>query len=274
MSGPHRPARPWRPRGIALAGGGRSDSPSAASWLRRARRHRWWVSIPEPLGLRLSDDLLVVLVIDESGSTGTTDPLGLRHLDARLALRFLRRHGHGRDDHAAVIHFADRPVLACPPTPLRRGYRRLARRLSRPAITGGTAFVPALELAVQLCLAETERRARSARRRLGPVRPADPPVRPLVLWFTDGLTGEPLGAIADALAPLGAEHVHLVALDHDGAFAAARPAFEALGLGSIWRLRRIDGAAFELALGRVLVDELGMVWGSDDEELPAQGRRR
>jgi hypothetical protein len=266
MSAPHRPSQPWRPAAMVLPAGERSSWPSGSSWLRRALRHRWWVSIPEPLGLRTTDDLLVVLVLDESGSTGTTDPLGLRHLDSRLALRFLRRHSHGRDDHVAVIHFADQPVTACPPLPLRRRYHRIVTSLSRPTITGGTAFVPALRMATRLVLDHAERAARAQRPFHAQMEQGDRSVRALVVWFTDGLSSEPLAAVAEAVAPVGADRVHLVALDQDGAFAAAQPAFDSLGLGSIRRLRRMDGAALELAMGRVLVEELGMDWGGDDED--------
>lgn len=199
---------------------------------------------PEPTGQRIEMPARFVLVIDDSSSTDSTDPDNNRYTAARAVADFLGTLSDQRfADEVGVVHFGDdAPAeMALAPLPVLSHGPQIAAALS-PRRLGGTSISAGLARADELLS-----------------RPFSG--RSVVLLFTDGQDQEP--AIAQYLAALGADSVHLVALDGDGGYRSLRSFWEDLPFDGVSRLEDLDEGHLEEAFGRIIVAELGMEWGPE-----------
>jgi hypothetical protein len=141
-----------------LPGLGGARRARRAERARRAGRSERWVpafelpTVPRPPGDRVTDPVLVEIVIDESPSEVDADPRGHRHVAARRIVELLRIDLTDPGDRVAVIHFAERPRPRLRPQNPHagRGRRRLQRML-QPRGGGPTTDIrAALETAARL----------------------------------------------------------------------------------------------------------------------------
>ncbi len=214
-------------------------------------------TVPPPTGARAGDSD-VVLVLDVSGSTGSTDPGGHRFTAARRIVNLLAEGGAGGRfaDRVGVVLFADSPVPWLPLTPLdNREQRRRVRSCLRPINGGGTSIVPAIERAAGI---------------LGR-RSAD---HSAVLLFTDGESDETSSEFTAAVLKAPTGSVHVVVLGQD------LPAqWDSVPVGSVTALPSLDGRAdaLEWLLARALYRSLGLGWAGPEmpptAALPGAGVR-
>lgn len=168
-------------------------------------------------------DLDVVLLIDDSGSTFTTDPFGHRYVAARRLVqsmirsggwtRFLKARARGRvtrvdrfvlnrkawaADRVTVISFTDHPTRVLPASVLPEEIDLVNDALAGPGPTGGTALAPALRRVAAATTAPPPSTGRSR--------------RTIVLVFTDGEVFDSEDDLREARASLPPATVHLVSL--------------------------------------------------------------
>lgn len=207
-------------------------------------------AVPAPTGQRTTDVIDLCLVIDDSSSTSETDPADGRYVAARFAVDFLAEQSQsGRPDRVCVVHFGgDAPEeLALPLTPV-TDPTAIDAATAGPTDLGDTNFVAADERAAEL---------------LGAPAPGHHQV---VIVFTDGVptssAADPFDEISRSLDDLPRRSTHLIALDESDEFDSVRDEWEGMGLGSIQELSDLQGNKLEHAFARIIVDELGMDWGS------------
>jgi hypothetical protein len=228
---------------------GIADGASRMSWLasRRAGRRAAVVdepTVPPPLGVRHDLGVQLQLVIDDSGSTTSTDPAGNRYVAARRIVNLLGNGlaSDGLDDRVGVVHFADKPGLVLRPTSVRHapGRRRVLASL-RARSHGGTAIVPAIRKAASGVDYRSER-------------------EPLVLVFTDGESGESSAELAAAVQELPPERVHVIVLGHD-----LPQQWHEVPLGSVTALADLTSAdEIEWAMAKAVYEALGLGWTGGD----------
>lgn len=207
--------------------------------------------VPPPTGQRTANVIDLCLAIDDSSSTGETDPANRRYQAARFLAGFLAQQSRpARPDRVCVVHFGgDAPEeLALPLTPV-TDRAAIDAAIATPTDLGDTNFVAADERLAEL---------------LGSPLPGHHQV---VITFTDGVpsssgSSDSFDAISRSLDNLPRRSTHLIALDENGAFDSVRSEWESLGLGSIRELSGLQGNELEHAFAHIVVDELGMQWGS------------
>jgi hypothetical protein len=139
-----------------------------------------------------------LFVIDDSGSTASTDPNGHRYTAARRILNLLTEGigGPKLDDRIGVVHFADYPRPCLPLTPIKtKPPRVLIRQALRQLTGGGTAIVPPLQLVSRMLARGNEAKA--------------------VVLFTDGESAESAAQLADVVSGLPIGSLHVVALGEE-----------------------------------------------------------
>ena len=213
-------------------------------------------TFPRPSGRRNGHDVAAVLVVDDSGSTLSTDPKSHRYVAARRVVRWVRddamkrpataqRSAQGRrrqqfDDAVGVVHFADdaRPVL--PLTSLRSHFETVLRSLNK-STDGGTAIVPALDAAAALHRLDGKR-------------------LPITIVFTDGGIGEDLSQLAEALDRHEPRTVHVVIFDETGGAQQVADQWSRLPLGSVTAVDSMATSGIESLYGRPIVEAMGLTW--------------
>lgn len=153
-------------------------------------------TVPPPASNRGDRPADLVLVIDDSGSTETSDPQGWRYVAGRRIVNLLVDGLGGKplNDRVAVIHFSDypRPWLSLTPVHSRAGQGALRTAL-RPVTGGGTRIVPAIEKAAGMLRASRNRDV-------------------VVLLFTDGESNESSDELRAACQRLSAGTLQVLAL--------------------------------------------------------------
>lgn len=221
-------------------------------------RGRRWEEVPEldrptvpaPIGQRGSAPARVGLVVDDSGSTYSTDPNGWRYVAARRIVNLLVEGlgGEPLPDEVAVIHFSDEPKPWLAPTAIATRMGRAAVRGSLRAVAGGgTSIVPAIERSATL---------------LGRRRPGE---EVIVLLFTDGESGESADELRGATQRLPIGSLHVVALGEQ------LPAqWQDVPVGSVTAVATLKSPAdVEWVMARALYRALGLGWSGPDR--PPEG---
>lgn len=217
-------------------------------------------TFPRPSGRRNGLALAAVVVIDDSGSTGSTDPKGHRYVAAKRVVRWVRddamkrpaspqsgQRGRRRqqfDDAIGVVHFADEPRPVLPLTSLKSHFETVIRSLNK-ATDGGTAIVPAMDAAAAL--------HRSDGKRI-----------PITLVFTDGGIGEDLNQLATALDRHEPGSVHVVIFDETGGAQQVADQWARLPFGSVTAVDSMATSGIESLYARPIVEAMGLTW----RELP------
>jgi len=185
--------------------------------------------------------LRALVVIDESGSTASSDPQRDSHRATLLVCDWLAEHSQDEDDEVGVVRFAERassirPLAAAAAGPAFR------RALARPAnIGGGTILTPAIDKACHLL------------RRGGQQRQ-------IVFLVTDGAVSEgeeELRALFRRLRSR-ADAVYLLALDHDGGWKLTQSRYRSLGLTGQFPITQRGAGQLAMTLAEILADEAGL----------------
>ncbi len=237
--------------GIALVGLGLAAGATARTIGRLASGGADLGPVPDPVGPRIDTGLDLCLIIDDSGSTASTDPSFTRYEAARFLVEFLAEQAEpGVDDRICVVHFGSSATrsLALPLT-LLHDRAAINDALVPPLDQGGTNFVAANTLASELMAG------------------SDPSRHKVVVIFTDGQPSAGtddavFAAISRSLDGLPRWSTHLIALDDGDEYDDIHQQWERLGLGSTQRLSQLEGRHLEHAFAHIVVDELSMTWGS------------
>lgn len=201
-------------------------------------------TVPLPIGSRDAQPCDICFILDDSGSTGGTDPNAFRYVAARRIVNLLADGvgGPRLDDRIAVIHFADHARPWLPLTSIRKKpQRNLIRQSLRQLTGGGTAIVPPIDLAATLL-----RSGHDAK---------------IAILFTDGESGETAAQLADAVAKLPVGALHVIVL---GSVLPAQ--WLDVPVGSVTALADLSTAdAIEWAMARALYTALSLGWGGPDK---------
>ncbi len=185
--------------------------------------------------------LRAVVVIDESGSTASSDPQRDSHRATLLVCEWLAEHSQDEDDEIGVVRFAER-ASAIRPQPAPYAETTLPRALARPAnIGGGTILTPAIDKACHLL------------RRGGQQRQ-------IVFLVTDGAVSEgeeELRALFRRLRSR-ADAVYLLALDQDGGWKLTQSRYRSLGLTGQFPITQRGAGQLAMTLAEILADEAGL----------------
>jgi hypothetical protein len=200
--------------------------------------------VPTPIaGTRtLAAPLLLELVIDESGSTGQTDPTGRRHTETAAIARWLVRHSENPRDRIGLVRFADQAEAHAPVPAARAGQSLTAAfGAGSGSLGGGTRLAPAV------AAVEDELRPHHGYRRV-------------VVVLSDGQIGESERELQRLLTRLraAADSVYLVGLDGDGAWTRdTHRLYENRGLGDVLTLDTFAPNAFAQTLAEIVLRETG-----------------
>lgn len=204
----------------------------------------WWSSRPEPpyrlaapVGTRtLAEPLDVVFVIDESSSTGTSDPHGRRSSETAAAIRWLARYQRP-GDRVGVVQFAGSPLVTLPLTRLSAAGGR-AGTATAPRIGGSTDIGDGLRAANGLLA-------------------ADPGRRRVIILFTDGAS-DVESSITTSLDRSPADAVYLVALDADGTYGSVSSFWDGQRrLTRIVRMTHASRGAIARPIAQDVLDQTG-----------------
>ena len=212
-----------------------------SGWRRGARVREPRMPIPRADSRTLAEALEVVVVLDESGSTASSDPDRQSHQAVLEIADWLDRYSGDARDRIGVVRFADR-AAAIAPVRAKDAGRVLAQELAHAAnVGGGTRLTPAVQVASQLL----------ARRR----------GHRLAVLATDGQVVETTQQLRDLFAELqrSADAVYLVALDHNGAWSRSTyTRYENLGIADTLPIGALGRAHLAHAIARVLMQETGL----------------
>jgi hypothetical protein len=204
-------------------------------------------TVPPPASGRGETPADVVLVLDDSGSTQSTDPQAWRYVAARRIVNLMVEGigGEPLDDRVAVVHFADHPQPWLPLTYLDTRARRAAvRTMLRPVVGGGTRIAPAIAKAAGLLQRRREREA-------------------LVLLFTDGESDEPAADLSAACSRLPHGALHVVVL---GGELPAQ--WRQVPVGTVTRLEAVCSPdEIEWVMAKALYRSLSLSWSGPDHPL-------
>lgn len=175
----------------------------------------------------------MILAIDDSGSTRSTDPYAVRYAAAHAVIEWMRRQGGGQ---AGVVHWGSTAParLAVGPVAVNRRMHTLRRALSKRPVLGWTVPAAALRRAARMLPA-----------------PAPDETEAVVVLTDAEDCGE---GLAEALGLLPERAVHVLIVGDSDEDAG----WEALPFASITRLPSFDNQALALACGSVLAKALGL----------------
>jgi len=198
--------------------------------------------VPLPGSRTLPVPLLVVIAVDQSGSTATTDPNKESEQACLLVCDWLTQHSQNREDGLGLVRFADH-AAALPPVRVDRAREALEQEFRHGAsVGGGTQLTPAV---TQLCQ----------------LLPGPRQERRIALLITDGQVaelGEQLRTLIGRLR-VDADAVYLLALDHDGAWSSAtHRRYQSLGLTDVIPISRISSRRLACAIANVFAHEAGL----------------
>jgi Mg-chelatase subunit ChlD len=190
--------------------------------------------------------LRAVVVIDESGSTASSDPQRDSHRATLLVCEWMAEHSQDEEDEIGVVRFAER-ASAIRPQPALYAETTLRRALARPAnIGGGTILTPAIDKTCRLL-----RWAGGQRQ--------------VVFLLTDGAVSESADDLRTLFRKLRsrADAVYLLALDHDGSWKLTQSRYQSLGLTGQFPITQRGAGQLAMTLAEILADEAGLaLYGS------------
>jgi len=186
--------------------------------------------------------LHVSIVMDESGSTSSTDPTRESHRAASLVCEWLATNSQNPEDQVGLVRFADR-ADAFAPVIAGNARQALERALDDgESLGGGTRLTPAI----------AELRSLLAHRQPG---------RDVVLLITDGQVAEPDNELHTVIGQLRAEAdaVYLLALDDDGAWSKrTHRRYDDLGLNGTIPVSKVTTGRLAYAIATLLMREAGL----------------
>jgi Mg-chelatase subunit ChlD len=226
-----------------LAGGA---TRARRGWSRRPPGHRAdgdEVRLPTTIaGSRtLPVPLRAVVVIDESGSTASSDPRRDSHRATLLVSEWLAAHSQDERDEIGVVRFAQR-AESIRPQPAVHAETGLRRALAQPAnIGGGTVLTPAIDKTCHLLRRGGEHRQ-------------------LAFLVTDGAVSESRDDLRVLFRKLRsrADAVYLLALDHDGSWTLTQQRYQSLGLTGQFPITQRGAGQLATILAEILADEAGL----------------
>jgi hypothetical protein len=181
------------------------------------------------------------LTIDESASTGFSDPRGLRHAQALQLATWIARNSGNPNDRLGVVRFAAAAdgVAPVPAAGATRALRSIFAR-STAAIGQGTSLTPAVQLVIK---------------QLSPFRHA----RRVAVLFSDFQVREGRTGIARDFAALRrvADAVYLVALNGDGRWPLTRRLYTDLGVKGTFVLNSVGRNNLGKTLASIVLRETG-----------------
>ena len=253
--GPWTTVGPRPPRG-PLAGLPPAGDPPATvgSWgrlreltggLRAAGSRTVEPRLPVPqLGSRtLATPIRLIVVLDESGSTSTTDPGKSSHQALLELCDWLTVYSGEPRDRIGAVRFADR-AATIDPVRAAGSHDALLQQLAAPAeVGGGTQLTPAIEALTTLL----RRRANDRR---------------IAVLITDGQvaeTDDQLRSLFNSVRAVS-DAIYLVALDHDGTWTrSTHRRYTLLPLTGITVLGTPSRAHLAHAVTQLLMHETGLV---------------
>lgn len=198
--------------------------------------------MPLPGSRTLLGPLSVMVVLDVSGSTSSSDPNRASFQALRLAADWLAQHSDNGRDRIGLVRFAERADAVAPVNVMRASTvidDALAR--STDKLGGGTTLGPAVD---ELC--------RHLSRRHG---------RTIALLITDGQVAEPADELRGLVGRVraAADAVYLLALDHDRAWSrSTHLRYESLGLNGLLVIDTLSASHIASTIANVLVHEAGL----------------
>ena len=216
----------------------------------------WWpedkadsAPAPNPVGVptqipgtrTLASPLALDVVIDESPSTSTSDPRGLRHSEAKAIARWMSRYSENAADRFGAIEFAGK-ARGVRPAPVARAAIVLDRLFRAPiaSLGNGTDLAPAAKL---------------VDRDLEPLRNA----RRVVIVLSDGQLSD-MSTIPAVVGRLraAADSVYVVGLNGDGIWATqTRHSWEGLGLAGVLQLNKVGKNRLAQTVANIVLRETG-----------------
>ena len=195
----------------------------------------------------LPGPLSVMVVLDVSGSTASSDPNRASFEAVRVAADWLASNSENERDRIGIVRFADRADSVAPVSVLRAAAAidaALAR--STDKLGGGTSLTPAID---ELC--------RHLSRRHG---------RTVALVVTDGQVAEQDTELRTLVGRVrsAADAVYVLALDHDKAWSrGTHRRYEHLGLNGMVTIDTLGAAHIAATIATVLVHEAGLATVAD-----------
>lgn len=201
--------------------------------------------LPVPqLGSRtLASPIRLIVVLDESGSTASTDPGRSSHQALLELCAWLTSYSDEPGDRIGAVRFADR-ATTIDPVRVAGSYDALLQQLAAPAdVGGGTRLTPAFDALTTLMRRRGNDRRVAVLISDGQVTENDDQLRRL-------FTG--VNAVSDA--------VYIVALDHDGAWTRlTHRRYTTLPLTGITVLDTPNRSHLAHAVAQMLMHETGLV---------------
>jgi von Willebrand factor type A domain len=199
--------------------------------------------VPVPIaGTRtLASPLAVDVVIDESQSTDSTDPTGLRHSEAEAIVTWMNRYSENAADRFGAIEFAGK-ARSVPPEQVSHATAALTKLFREPmaALGSGTDLVPA---------------ARLVERDLKPLRNT----RRVVIVLSDGQLND-MSTVPAVVRRLrsAADSVYVVGLNGDGTWAReTRHSWAGLGLTGLFKLDQVRKNRLAQTVANIVIRETG-----------------
>jgi hypothetical protein len=187
--------------------------------------------------------LRVLLVLDQSGSTSSTDPTRESNRAVLLVCDWLAHNSEDSRDRVGLVRFADR-AEAIAPVLAGEADQTLARALAGgESLGGGTRLAPAIA-ALQGLLAH-----------------AHAGERDVVLLVTDGQVAEPDDQLRALIGRLRAEAdaVYLLGLDGDGMWSKeTHRRYDDLGLNGTIPVSKLTAGRLAYAIATLLMGEAGL----------------
>lgn len=189
----------------------------------------------------LATPLRVVVCVDESGSTSTSDPDRATHRAVLHVCDWLRDQSQDPRDRVGVVRFAERAATIRPVRAMRARTVIGAWLCHDPRIGGGTQLTPALEATSALL-----GRGRGERR--------------VALLLTDGQTSESAETLREQFGRLceTADAVYLLALDADHGWATTGHLYGSLGLTAITPINDRNRGQVAAIIATQLAHEAGL----------------
>lgn len=174
------------------------------------------------------DGVHVIAVLDESGSTNTSDPWDARHDEVVALAEMFSRSPDNHVDMVSIVHFAQEVSVRGPFRPSNE-LAAVAAAIRPPGgLGGGTRIASGLAAAGALC------------------RSTEQP--DVVLVITDGQ--DDLAEVGAAVSSTPCESVNLLLLNADRVAGALQPAYRSMDLDGLWRADTVGRATFATALVR------------------------
>ena len=237
--------------GTTQAGGASGSSATGGSGAGASGPLSPNVPVPVAGTRKLASSLVVCVAIDESSSTDTTDPGGLRHDESEAIADWMARYSGNANDGFCAVRFSS-AADGVGPVPASEGHTALAGLFgtSSPAVGGGTNL--------GIGVAELEKR-------MAPYGSS----RRVAILITDGQLDD-YQELGPALRKLrgAADSVYVIGLDGDGAWSSQTHSYyEGRGLTQLLTLGSVSNDALAETLARIILRETGQQVGTTRHSL-------